>query len=478
MPALALALLLAAPADSPPNLLVIVTDDQGPWAAGFAGRSSLATGEIVTPNLDRLAASGAVLTNAFVTCPVCSPSRATWLTGRYPTELGITDWISPQQAAAGLGLPDVPTWPALLRDDGYRTGLFGKWHLGERPGFHPTARGFGTFFGFLGGGTRPIGPTLQRITPGEVGEPTKYPGEATPDLITDAALEFLRADGGVPPFLACVHFRAPHTPYAPVPAVDSAAVADLDLTVPRKPGADVKRLTTRTREYYASIHSVDRNVGRLLDELETLGVANDTVVLFTSDHGYNLGHHGIETKGNGHWIAGGIRGPKRPNMWDTSIRIPTCVRWSGVIEPGTRSDGTFTNLDACRTFCGIAGVDVPGGVRGTDLSAVWRGNAEPDSVPDVVFGQYDLMNGGLAYLRMVRTPTHKLVRHFRSNQMDELYDLAADPGENRNLLGRRAAAGLRPVVGELDDRLTAWMRSIDDPVLGEVRPGRVEVPVR
>ena len=174
-------------------------------------------------------------------------------------------------------------------------------------------------------------------------------------------------------------------------------------------------------------------------------------------------------------MAGGVRGPKRPNMWDTSIRIPTCVRWPGVIEPGTRGDATFTNLDAFRTFCGVAGAAVPDGVRGHDLAAVWRGDAGADSVPDVVFGQYDLMNGGLAYLRMVRTPTHKLVRHYRSNQMDELYDLEADPDENRDLLGRRTAAAVRPLVDDLDARLTVWMRSIDDPVLNEARPGRFEV---
>ena len=115
-----------------PNLIAIVTDDQGRWAMGAYGNS-----EIHTPNMDRIAREGALFRNAFVATPVCSPSRATYLTGLYPTETGITDWIAPSQAKDGLGL-DAPTWPQVLQRHGYRTGLIGKWHLGMLPQFHPT----------------------------------------------------------------------------------------------------------------------------------------------------------------------------------------------------------------------------------------------------------------------------------------------------------------------------------------------------
>src|SRR5688500_14974617 len=132
------ALLAAA---SRPNLIAIVTDDQGRWALGAYGNK-----EIHTPNLDRIGREGAVFTHAFTNTPVCSPSRATYMSGLYPSEVRITDYIHPAEAKAGVGL-SARTWPAVLQKNGYRTGLVGKWHLGEHPQFHPTKLGFDHFMG-------------------------------------------------------------------------------------------------------------------------------------------------------------------------------------------------------------------------------------------------------------------------------------------------------------------------------------------
>ncbi|MGH7946837.1 MAG: sulfatase family protein [Opitutaceae bacterium] len=437
-----------------PNLIAIVTDDQGRWALGAYGNQ-----EIHTPNLDRIGREGAVFTRAFTNTPVCSPSRATYMSGLYPTEVKITDWLNPAETKAGAGLRAL-TWPAVLQKNGYRTGLVGKWHLGDQPRFHPTKLGFDHFMGFLGGGTTTMNPPLEKD--GKV-QPMKGP---TPDIFTDEAIAFLRANKDRP-FSLSLHFRAPHLPYGPVPESDSAHYRDLDPTIPALPGLDVAALKQSTQAYYASISSVDRNVGRLLKVLDELGLANNTLVVFTSDHGYNEGRHYVRTKGNGQWLAGGIPGPTRPNMWDTSVRIPLLMRWPAVIKPGRTIDDMVSNVDMFRTMLGAMGVPAPADARarGVDYSPLLRGQTMP--ARNIVHGQYDLHNGALAYMRMVRTDRYKLVRFFHVNNADEFYDLQSDPDEMQNLARGPRSAQYESVQQPLRDELAKWMTSINDPLLSD-----------
>jgi uncharacterized sulfatase len=378
------------------------------------------------------------------------------MSGLWPSQVKITDWISPAEAGEGLGLAAL-TWPQVLKQNGYRTALIGKWHLGTQPQFHPTKLGFDHFMGFLGGGTTPMNAPLEVN-----GKQTRTEGPL-PDVLTSDAIEFVRANRQRP-FALCLHFRAPHLPYGPVPEEDSAHYRGVDIDVPQLKGLDIPSLKRTTAEYYASISSVDRNIGRLLAVLDELKLADNTLVFFTSDHGYNEGRHYIKTKGNGPWMAGGINGPKRPNMWDTSVTVPLLARWPKVIKPGTRIDHLVTNQDMFRTVLGALDVKPPADARagGIDFSPLLRGETLPPR--EAVFGQYDLHNGGLAYLRMIRTPRWKYVKHFRERQMDELYDLEADPDEERNLIGRMGNAP-RSVLQQLDQQLTRWQESIDDPVL-------------
>ena len=209
------------PPSSRPNLIVIVTDDQAAWSLGSYGNTDSRTTQI-----DRLAADGVRFANMFTPSPVCSPSRATMLSGRYGTEVGITDWISPAENADGLGLPpETTTWAEALQRAGYRTGIVGKWHLGSRPEFHPTRHGYGHFVGFLAGGTTPMDPRLEAD-----GVERVFPG-AEPDVITDAALAFLDAERDRP-FALSIHYRAPHTPYGPVPDHDSAPFRTAPIAIP------------------------------------------------------------------------------------------------------------------------------------------------------------------------------------------------------------------------------------------------------
>ena len=455
------ACLPAARAAQRPNIVFIYTDDQAPWALAHSGYA-----QARTPNLDQLFRQGAYLTNCFTTTPVCSPSRASLMTSRYGSELGITDWINPRQEPE-LGLdPSHVTWPEVLRRAGYTNALVGKWHLGTAPRYHPQRNGFDLFFGFLAGGNRPKDPLL------EVDGKEKQLTGLLPDILTDRAITFMRRHAAGP-FLLCLHFRAPHAPWLPVAEEDWAPFEDLDPEIPNPdyPDLDVKRVKRMTREYLASVASVDRNVGRLLHSLDELKIADDTVVIFTSDHGYNMGHNGIVHKGNGHWVLNSTRelpprDPRRqrPNLYDHSLRVPTAVRWPGVIEAGTVIEKTVTNLDWYPTLLAIADTDLPAGqmIRGRNFLPLLRG--EPIAWDDDLYAQYSQHHYVQTDLRAYRTREWKLVRDFRNPGKDELYHLAVDPAEAMNLIDS-TDTDARKMKEQLSERLLSMMRGIDDPAL-------------
>src|SRR5260221_3388579 len=352
------------------NIITIVTDDQAQWAVGAYGNR-----EVRTPNMDRLARDGARFQNAFACTPVCSPSRAAFFTGRYGTQLGITDYIAPVENAAGVGLPtNAITWPKVLQQHGYTTALIGKWHLGSKPQHHPTRHGFDSYFGFpVGdGGIPPLDPTLEIN-----GVTNKFLGAAA-DLFTDAAMRFIETNRAKP-FALVMTFREPHAPYAPVMPEDSAPFRYADITIPTVAGLDTYQIRHLTRQYYASIHSVDRNLGRLLAKLDELNLAGKTIILFTSDHGYMIGHHGLVHKGNATWEIGGLSGPRRPNMFEESIRVPLLVRWPGVVKSGTEIAEMVSNIDTFATVLGMLGIAPPTDWKqeGIDFSPLLRGEKLP-----------------------------------------------------------------------------------------------------
>ena len=451
----------STPAAERPNILFVLTDDQAPWAVGAAGYK-----QIQTPHMDRLFGQGAYLPNAFVTTPVCSPSRASLMASRYGSELGITDWIHPAKEPQ-LGLdPAVVTWPEVLHEHGFATGLIGKWHLGTQDRFHPTKTGFDYFMGFREGGNRPKDPLLEKAGRRQVCK------GLLPDILTDDAIAFLERNQGQP-FLLCLHFRAPHAPWLPVADEDWAPYAELDPALPNPdyPKLDVKRLKRMTREYLASVSSVDRNLGRLVAALDRLALADNTIVIFTSDHGYNMGHNGIWHKGNGHWIltemppaTENVPRGQRPNMYDNSLRSPTAIRWPGVVQPGTVVDETISFLDFYPTILAMAGLPLPPGetVRGRNMVPLLQGRKI--AWDNRIFGQYSTHHQSRTDMRMVRTPEWKLIRDLLNPERDELFDLGRDPAETTNRL-HDAAPEVRRVVAELDALLVEKMREINDPVL-------------
>jgi len=256
----------------------------------------------------------------------------------------------------------------------------------------------------------------------------------TADLITDERARFHRGEAlsavcavpALPPNLTLLH--------GPMPRRTRRRSAALDPALPDAPGLDAAQIKKWRREYFTAVHAIDRNVGRVIAALEQQGLWDKTVILFTSDHGYNIGERGVHGKGNAAWVAGGVEGPWRPNLWDTSLRVPLLVRWPGVGKSGAVIEDMVSNVDTFASVLGMLGVESPGDWKqeGVDFSPRLRGQAQPSR--DTLFAQYDLHNHGFANMRTSRNAHWKLVRHFESHMLDEFYDLAADPGETRDLL--------------------------------------------
>lgn len=461
-----------------PNILFILTDDQASWTLGCYGNS-----QAHTPHLDKLAASGARLNNALVTTPVCSPARATLFSGRYGTEVGILDFIAAPghkeytPEVGGIGLePKFVLFPELLAKAGYATALVGKWHLGDWTSdptrrFHPTKRGFEYFVGLTGGGTSTNDPMIERN-----GVERKETG-LTEDILTGEAMAYLEKRDASRPFFLFLGLRAPHTAYLPVAPEDAAPYRDMDMVIPNPdyPDLNVADVKKKMRDYLSSVTAIDRNVGRLLATLDRLKLAENTIVIFSSDHGYNMGHNGIWHKGNGIWATKKMPAAKpnitaryRPNLYDHSLRVPALVRWPGTIKPGTVIDQTVSSLDWYPTLLAMAGATKPADVtlRGRSALPLLRG--EKVSWDNDFYAEYSMRIYCQTDMRAYRTADWKLVRDFMNPDLDELYDLRNDPAESKNRIGDTSDPKVRQAIATLDAKIRDRMKQLGDPVLAKV----------
>lgn len=428
---------LAAPAvlgrkRSRPNILFLLPDQLRQQSVGCLGNA-----EVQTPNIDRLAQEGVTLTHTFANTPVCCPARAVLLTGQYAHRNGVV--------ANDLRLNERgPSLARTLREAGYRTGFVGKWHLdgGPRePGFVPPGERRQGFEFWAGNecSHAHFRNWYFRDTPERI-ELRTFETQG----YSEVGLEFLReAKRDSRPWYLTVQWGPPHDPYK-APAEYSRRY-------------DAERLTMRPNwrtgtpmgsrqdlaEYYAMTSAVDDGVGMLLRQLDELGMTENTIVLFASDHGDMLGSHGQRLK-------------RKP--WEESIRVPGILRWPGRAKPGTSWDGFFTHVDVAPTLCGMAGVRAPGGVQGRDLSRrilAGRTSAD-DSAFFQIFGPF-AGDGTDAGWRGVRTRRYMYAR--REDRPWLLYDLQTDPYQLENL-AESAAAG--KLVRELEQTLAGWMRTTGD----------------
>jgi len=436
-PAAAASAARAAAASRPPNLVVVLADDLGAHDLGCTGSSFYRT-----PAIDRLAAAGMRFTRGYAAAPVCSPTRAALMTGRHPARVRITNFIGGRRQ--GLLLPadfltalpvGEATVPALLRDAGYATGVFGKWHLG--PPREIPAHGFSATVPQIGG-----------------------PGSGPPDdphhgrVIAAAAREFI-ASHRERPFFCYLPLHAPHVPLKTRPALaaeEAARAVDVGprFDVPPPPAGDPVTRAVQDHPVYAGmIREMDETVAAVLAAIEEAGQADNTIVIFSSDNG------GLSTAEGSPTSNLPLRAGKG-FVYEGGIRVPLIVRWPGVVPPGTTSAVPVTTLDIAATLLDVGGVRQPAAARldGASLRPVLAGGALPDR--DLVWHYPHYSNQGgrpAAALLAGDGPlpgSEKLVEQFEDGRV-ELYDLAADPGERHNLAGERPerAAALRA-------RLTAW----------------------
>ena len=330
-----------------PNILVILADDLGIGDTGFSGGK-----DFPTPNIDRIAREGAVFTAGYLTAPVCSPSRAGYLTGRYQQRFGHE--LNPSEGGQDReGLPMTETLlPARLREAGYRTAIVGKWHLGSGVAFHPLNRGFDEQpLGFLGGSRSYLGKEKSRTRALQSeGKPTETTAYLT-DAFGDAGAAFIsrRRDKG--PWFLYMAFNASHTPLETTPA-HMARVPD---SVP----AARRRLAAMTL-------ALDDNVGKLLAALDAGGQASDTLVVFTSDNGGSTASHASNL---------GLRGHKG-TPFEGGIRTAMALRWPARVKAGSVIAAPTSTLDLAATYLDAATGAVPPGFDGRSLvGALTRGES-------------------------------------------------------------------------------------------------------
>ncbi|MCE2862236.1 MAG: hypothetical protein RIR76_3569 [Verrucomicrobiota bacterium] len=427
LPALAAALMLAA---SPfaavprqPNLLLVFTDDQRWDAMSVVQREQGDRARfpwLRTPHMDRLAAEGVRFRNAFVTLPLCAPSRAVFLTGRYNHLNGIANNRTPFPA-------DSVTHSTLLRAAGYTTGYIGKWHMGNQGGKRP---GFDYSASFLGQG-RYFDCAIEVN-----GVPTPSQGWVD-DVTTDYAIRFLREHRDRP-FAMMLGYKATHGPFDPPERARDRFAGEQARPVPNlasraiyrgpadEPATAAKGGATNLG-YFRCISALDDNLGRLLGALDELGLAEDTVVVFSSDNGYYLGEHGL--------------GDKR-SLYEESIRIPMLARYPRAFPRGRVVDEMVLNLDLAPSWLDLAGLPSNPGMQGRS----WRPLAEarPVAWRSAFLAQYFRENAfpTTPTTVAVRTPTAKLIRYPGHDEWTELFNLADDPYETRNLARDPAHAGL------------------------------------
>ncbi len=409
-----------------PNVVLIITDD-----AGYGDFGSYGATDLQTPNIDRLASEGVRFTDFYANGATCTPTRVALMTGRYQQRLG-GQLEGPLGGSTTSGLAVTGrSLPQLLQDSGYATALTGKWHLGLEPQFHPEAHGFTYFFGFLSAYMDYYTHIGQNRIPDlwENKTPVDSPDYMT-DLITERAVGFIEANRERPFFLE-VAFNAPHWPYQ-VP--DSPSVAR-DNARHLGPGDE----DTNTRaDYIAMVERVDQSVGRILDTLRALDLAENTLVVFTNDNG-------------GEWLS--RNAPlfhRKQTVWEGGIRVPAIMRWPGRIPADRTTPQVGITMDLTATILAATNTPVPeeANLDGIDLIPLIQESGE--QVERTLFWRV----GGFWRQRAVRRGDWKLLVDGTALM---LFDLSRDLGERMDLARSQTnlVADLRGLIRDWEDEVNA-----------------------
>jgi arylsulfatase A len=412
----------SAQAAGKPNVVLIMMDDMG-----YGDLGSYGAPDVRTPNIDRLARQGVRLTEGYSNGHVCTPTRTALISGRYPQRFGLERALTAAPADTALGLPVTGTsLPALLKSNGYVTGLIGKWHLGFKREFSPQAHGFDHFFGFLAGAHHYYqGPVLEDTTQIEL---KRY----LTDEITDRALTFIGRHANGPFFLE-VAYNAVHWPFQPPDLAPTERGGRGPLV--QMPADSVP--ATR-RDYVKMLERADEGVGKILAALEQRGLTRNTLVIFTNDNG-------------GEWLS--RNAPffhRKGTLWEGGIRVPMIFRWPARLPAGKTSPQVALTMDITASILAATNSRGTENYRpdGVDILPVLRGDARP--LERQVFWR---INGPARQQRAVRSGRWKLLMDGGAML---LFDLETDPGERRDLAAQHTdkVAALRKLVTSWEDAIT------------------------
>jgi N-acetylglucosamine-6-sulfatase len=417
-----------------PNIVFIIVDD-----LRFNALSCMGHPFLKTPHIDRIAAEGALFQNAFVTTPLCSPSRASFLTGRYAHAHGVVGNGNRGEAISHK----LVTFPLLLDETGYDTAYVGKWHMGDDDSPRP---GFDRWVSFKGQGA------YENPVFNVDGQQVHAEGYVT-DLLTDYAVEFVR-QARAKPFVLYLAHKAVHANFTPAPR---HAAMFADQPIPRTSGAqdtlEGKPVLRRTlprpekagehpglkddivRRQLAAVLAIDEGVGRLLEALEQSEQLDNTLIIFTSDNGFFWGEHGL--------------GDKRA-AYEESIRVPLLMRYPPLLPRNTTIDEIVLNVDIVPTLLELAGAAIPEDVHGRSVLSLLKGDTD-DWRTSFLAEYFGPVHERVPRWQAVRTARWKYIHYPDFDGMDEIYDLAADQYEMTNLVKEpTAAAQIAELRTELD----------------------------
>jgi N-acetylgalactosamine-6-sulfatase len=418
-----------------PNIVIFLADDLGWRDIGCYGAS-----DVKTPHIDGMARRGVRFSQYYCNAPECTPSRAALLTGRYQQRVGglecaigvgnvgrydEAEWL---EKRGELGLPATEwTFSRALRNSGYRTACFGKWHLGYPRKFHPSVHGFEEYVSILGGNANYF---THREEDGTLvlnrnGKPLVRKGYVT-DIFAEESIAWLKRRRGQPFFLY-LPFTAPH-----VPLQDPAAYDPKTGTAPV--------VTQDRRVYCRMVERMDARIGDVLSQIRAMGAEENTIAIFMSDNG-----------GEANGDNGELRG-RKGSVWEGGLRVPCIAQWPGKFRPGSSTSQLTMTMDFAPTLLRAAGVEPPGNLDGIDIAPFATGEREPQ--PRTVFWRFKRSTN---VRKAAREGDLKLVS---DNGQEELHDLASDPREEKNLLASRLADAQR-----LRERLAAWERDVAAPRL-------------
>ena len=418
-------------ANRPPDIVIFLADDHGQWAAGPYGNE-----DVETPTLDTLAASGILMADATSPAPVCSPARISFMTGRMPSQHGVHDFLSEQPDFDRDWLAGEILLPELLQQAGYRTALIGKWH-GSATSFEPV-RGFDRWLSYDQG---PEDWPNQYLHHGTVhlsdqGSAISVEGFQL-EYLGQAAREFIASGDPEQPYFLIFAPTDTHEPITghPEDLVEKYRSAGLDQVpagesspFPTAYPAAVapKDFSETLAQYYAAVSHQDAELAKILDLVEARNGLDNTLVIYTSDHGMMVGHHGLIGKSNA---------TIPQNLYEESIRVPMILSWpGGITEAGASLDLPFDHLDLFQTILDAAGVELSEDTR-RQIDSPGRSLLPRLRDPDIEWRRYRFTEHGNA--RMISDGRYKLIKRYPPLDPrfgDELYDLQADPRESTNLV--------------------------------------------